>query len=71
MTVATDERVTADDIRSKLNEIDGSVQSTAKATAPIALAVGAAAVLAVVVLAYTLGKRRGRKRRTVVEIRRV
>jgi hypothetical protein len=68
---ASDERVTPEDIRAKLKEIDGSFQSTAKAAAPVGLAVGAAALLGVVLLAYTFGKRRGRKRRTVVEIRRI
>ena len=65
------ERVTPDDIRAKLNEIDGSLQATTKAAAPIGLAVGAGLVLGVVVLAFVLGKRRGRKRQTVVEIRRL
>ena len=65
------ERVTPEDIKAKLSELDGSFQSTTKKAAPIALAVGAAAVLGIAVLAYGLGRRRGRKRQTVVEIRRI
>ena len=66
-----EEPVTPDTIRAKLREIDGSLQATTKAAAPIGLAVGAVAVAAVVVLAYALGRRRGRRRRTFVEIRRI
>lgn len=69
--VPAEGEVKRDDIRAKLAEIEGSLQSTTKAAAPVALAAGAAAALAIVVLAYTLGKRRGRKRQTVVEIRRI
>jgi hypothetical protein len=65
------EHVTPEDIRAKLTEIDGSIQSTKEAAAPIGIAVGATVVVAVVALAYLWGRRRGRKRQTVVEIRRI
>jgi hypothetical protein len=65
------ERVTPDDIKAKLTQIEGSLESTTKAAMPVGIAIGAGAVLAVVVFAYVLGRRRGRKRNTVVEIRRV
>jgi hypothetical protein len=69
---ATQERpVTRADIESKLRQIRGEVDSTAKAALPIGLAVGAAAVAVVVGMAYLMGRRKGRKRATVVEIRRV
>jgi len=64
-------QVTPADIRAKLAEIDGSVQTTAKAAAPVGIAAGAGAVLLLLVLAYLLGRRGGKKRRTVVEIRRI
>jgi len=67
----TDERVTAEDIRSKLREIEGSLQATTEEVAPIGKAVAVAAVVVVIVLAYALGRRRGRKRSTFVEIRRI
>ena len=67
----TDERVTPDQIRAKLREIEGTVETSAKAAAPVGLAAGAVAVIAVLVLAYALGRRRGRKRQTFVEIRRI
>jgi hypothetical protein len=59
------------DIEAKLREIKGEVDETTDAAKPIALAVGIAAVVAVVALAYVMGRRKGRKRTTVVEVRRV
>ena len=64
-------RITRADIESKLRDMRGDVEQTAEAAkAPImAIAAGAAAV--VVIAAFLLGKRRGRRKSTVVEIRRV
>lgn len=59
------------DIRAKLSEIDDSFQHTAKAAAPVGLALGAGAVVVVILVVFALGKRRGAKRSTVVEIRRI
>jgi len=59
------------DIRAKLAQIDSSFQQTTKAAAPIGLAVGAGAVLVMIVVVFAIGKRRGAKRSTVVEIRRI
>ncbi|GAC1317114.1 MAG: hypothetical protein NVSMB16_13760 [Acidimicrobiales bacterium] len=59
------------DIKAKLTEIDGSFQQTTKAAAPIGLAIGAGAAVVLVLVVFALGKRRGRKRSTVVEIRRI
>jgi hypothetical protein len=47
------------------------VARTAEAAKPVGLAVGVVVVVAVVGLAYLLGRRRGKKKTTVVEIRRV
>ena len=63
--------VTRDDIEAKLREIKGEVDETTDQAKPVALAVGVVAVVAVVGLAFLWGKRKGRKRSTVVEIRRV
>ncbi len=67
----TQGRITRADIEGKLRDMRGEVQETAEAAkAPImAIAAGVAAV--VVIGAFLLGKRRGRRRSTVVEIRRV
>ncbi|MGH9023775.1 MAG: hypothetical protein ACRDV9_11875 [Acidimicrobiia bacterium] len=60
------------DIEAKLREIRDTVIPTVEQAGSSALAV-AGAVLAVglVVLAYLSGRRKGRKRNTIVEIRRV
>ncbi len=67
----TQGRITRADIEGKLRDMRGEVQETAEAAkAPImAIAAGVAAV--VVIGAFLLGKRRGRRKSTVVEIRRV
>jgi hypothetical protein len=64
-------KITRDDIESKLRELRGDVdQEVEKVKIPaIAIAVGAA--VATVVVAYWFGRRRGRKRQTVLEIRRI
>ncbi len=64
-------RITRADIEGKLRDMRGDVEETAEAAkAPImAIAAGVAAV--VVIAAFLLGKRRGRRMSTVVEIRRV
>ena len=65
------ERVTLDDLESKLRDLGGSATSAAsEVKAPV---VGGAAVAAVLLVAavYLLGRRRGRKEAPVLEIRRV
>ncbi len=67
----TQGRITRADIEGKLRDLRGEVQETAEAAkAPImAIAAGVAAVI--VIGTFLLGKRRGRRKSTVVEIRRV
>jgi signal transduction histidine kinase len=63
--------ITRDDIEAKLREVKGDVDAgVERAKAPV-LAIGAVTVVAVVGIAYLLGRRRGRKTTTVVEVRRV
>ena len=63
--------VSRDDIESKLREIKGEVDETTTSAKPYALAVGVALAVTVVAAAYLLGRRKGKKKTTVVEIRRV
>jgi hypothetical protein len=65
------EPVSRDDIEAKLRQIQGSAETTGESVKGIAVAAGATVVVGVVVLAYFLGRRKGRRRSTVVEIRRV
>jgi hypothetical protein len=63
--------ITRADINAKLHEIQGEVEDTAERAKPIGLAVGIGVAVALVALAYLLGRRKGRKRTTIVEVRRV
>lgn len=67
----TAQRITPDDIRSKLEDIQGEVDEATGTARPIALMAGVAVGAAVLVGVYLLGRRKGRKRSTIVEIRRV
>lgn len=73
MTAASDPggRVTLGDIEAQLRSLGGSAQAAvaeSRTTAVAAAAVGGAIAVASV---YLLGRRRGRRRATVLEIRRV
>jgi len=59
------------DIESKLREIQGEVDTVASSAKPIGLAVVAVGAVALLVVAFMLGSRKGKKKSTVVEIRRV
>ncbi|MGD0320930.1 MAG: hypothetical protein ABSC00_04880 [Acidimicrobiales bacterium] len=64
------ERVTRDDLEKKLREISGDLEDTVESKKPRLLAGAVVGVLVIVVLAYLVGRRRGRKP-VVVELRRV
>jgi hypothetical protein len=68
---ATQQRISRDDIEAKLRELKGEVDDTTEKAKPIGLAAAAVAAVLVVGVVYLLGKRRGTKLSTVVEIRRV
>ena len=71
MTPAAGGRITRDDIEAKLRQLKGEAQKTQEsAVGPIALAGGAVA-FALLSIAFLLGKRKGKKVSTTVEIRRV
>jgi hypothetical protein len=64
-------RITRADIEAKLRQMRGEVDKTAEAAKAPILAIAGGVAAAVVVIAFLLGKRRGRRKSTVVEIRRV
>ncbi|MDQ3570564.1 MAG: hypothetical protein M3396_08085 [Actinomycetota bacterium] len=67
----TKDPVTRADIESKLREIKDDVETTTTTAKPyVAVAVAVAAVT-LVGIAFVLGRRRGTKLSTVVEVRRV
>ena len=69
MTVPT--RVTRDDIESRLRALQNNVTERVEARKTQIVAVAGAAVVAVLVITFWLGARKGRRLSTVVEIRRV
>jgi hypothetical protein len=64
-------RVTRADIEAKFRELKGEVDDTTEKAKPIGLAVVAGAAVLVLGLVYVMGRRKGTKLATVVEIRRV
>ena len=70
-SVAPDARVTRDDIEAKFREIQGDVTETAASARATLLVVGGVAAVVVVLVIFGLGRRAGKQRSTIVEIRRV
>ena len=54
-----------------MRELKGGVEDTRESATNALLTVGAVVVVSVVAVAFLLGRRRGRKRSTVVEVRRL
>lgn len=69
--VAAQGRITPDDIRSKFHELQSEVDESTEAAKSTALTVGAVVLTVVVLGVFVLGRRRGKRKTTVVEIRRV
>jgi hypothetical protein len=70
MTSSKD-RITRGDLEAKLHEVSGDVGETVEAVKPQLVGGAVAGLLLAVIVAYLLGRRRGRKRSAIVEIRRV
>jgi cobalamin biosynthesis Mg chelatase CobN len=65
------EKVTRDDIEAKLRELRGEVDSRVSDVKFSVTVVAVAVAVTAVVTAYWLGRRRGKRRQTVFEIRRI
>jgi len=64
-------RITREDLQAAYAQVMGEGEATARAAAPRGLAIAATVALAVVTVAFLAGRRRGRARSAVVEIRRL
>ncbi len=64
------ERVTRADIQAKLEEIRGDVDDATQAARPTLIYVAVGVAVAGVAVAFLLGRMRGRRKSTVVEVRR-
>jgi hypothetical protein len=71
LTAHRTDRITRDDIESKFRELQGEVDVVTDDVRSYAATVGAVIVVVVVVGAFWIGRRRGRRTQTIVEIRRV
>ena len=73
MTAATAPRapITRDHLEAKLRELEGGVSDTKESAASMLVTVGAVLAVGVIAIAFLAGRRKGRKRTTVVEVRRI
>lgn len=63
--------ITRDDLELKLRQIQGEVDETKQSAQSTLVAVGAVVAVAVVAIAFLAGRRKGKKRTTIVEVRRI
>lgn len=63
--------ISRDDIENKFRELQGEFDVVTDDVRSYAATIGAVVIVTVVVVAFWLGRRRGKKTRTVVEIRRI
>jgi hypothetical protein len=70
-TTAPRARISRDDIEDKIRELEGGAREQVESARSTVLTAGIVAALILLLLAFLLGTRKGRKRSTVVEIRRV
>ena len=60
-----------DDLEAKFRELQGDVEETAQAATSKLLTVGVVVAVSVVAVAFLIGRRKGRRRTTLVEVRRI
>ncbi len=63
-------RITPADLQAKLGELRGEVDDTVAAAKPVGTYVAVGLAVTVIVVAFVLGRSRGRRKSTIVEIRR-
>ena len=68
---AAPERITRDDIEAKFRELTGEVSEGVEATRSQVITVGLAVGVALVAVVFLIGRRNGRRRSAVVEVRRI
>ena len=71
MKPAPSQPVTKADIEQKLRQLQGDVEERVMSQRQKIIAGGVAVTVLLLVISYLLGRRRGRRKTTVVEIRRI
>jgi hypothetical protein len=66
-----DRKVTREDIENKFKELRGEVDERTEAVKVPAMAIAAGIAVVTIAAAYWFGKRKGKKRQMVLEIRRI
>ena len=69
--VDTTKPITKDDIEAKLRELRGDIREQTESARTTGVAIAVGVVMLAIVGAYIAGRRRGRKRQPVLEIRRI
>ena len=64
-------RITRDDIEARFRELNGDVTSEVVSVRSQAITIVAGVAVVVIAVAFLIGRRGGRKRSTVVEVRRI
>lgn len=67
----TQQRITRDDLESKFRQLQDSVQGKVEDSKKTLFTAGLVAAILVLLVVFLLGSRRGKKKTTLVEIRRV
>ncbi len=71
MTVSPEGTITRDQIEAKFRELTGGVTEEVEEAKSQALTVGLAVVVVAVAVVFLIGRRSGRRRSAVVEVRRI
>ena len=64
-------QITREDLEAKLREIHGEVNKAVDSAKPAISAIAVAVGVTVIAVSFLIGRRMGRKKNTVVEIRRI
>jgi hypothetical protein len=64
------EKITPNDIKSKLADIQGDATSTVEGAKSQLIAIGAGLAILLVIVAFLLGRRGGAHRSTIIEVKR-
>lgn len=70
-TAPAEEKISADDVRAKLQSFQDGLQSRVDDQKSTLMVVGGTVLVVLLIAFFLLGKRSGRKKTTLVEIRRI